>query len=187
MKRILGIVGSPRRQGNTHLLVSRILDGAQAEGAVADTLFLNDLTIRECDGCHACWKGKPCSKRDDMQAVYPKIIESDVIVFGTPVYWYGPTALMKALIDRFVYFNCPENRAKIRGKPALLAVPFEDNDLETAGLVVAFFEKSLEYLEMKLIGQVIAPGVGEKGDILRASARLDEGYELGRQSVRIIL
>jgi multimeric flavodoxin WrbA len=184
MEHVLGIVGSPRRNGNTHILVSRILEGAQAEGAVAETLFLNDLTIRECDGCHACWKGKPCGKQDDMQAVYAKIIESDGIVFGTPVYWYGPTALMKGLIDRFVYFNCPENRAKIRGKAAVIAVPFEENDPRMADLVVALFEKSLVYLEMRLVGQVIAPGVGEKGDILREQARLNEGYELGRKLVR---
>jgi multimeric flavodoxin WrbA len=59
-----------------------------------------------------------------MLAIYPKIIEADVIIFGTPVYWYGPTALMKAFIDRFVYFNCPENRAK-SGKAA--NIPFEDD------------------------------------------------------------
>jgi multimeric flavodoxin WrbA len=185
MKRVLGIVGSPRKNGNTHILVSRILEGAQAEGAIAETLLLGDLTIRECDGCHACWKGKSCSKQDDMKGIYAKIVESDVIVFGTPVYWYGPTALMKALIDRFVYFNCPENRAKIRNKSAIIAVPLEDNNPHTADLVAAFFEKSLEYLEMKLVGQVIAPGVGEKGDILREQEKLNEGYELGRTVVRV--
>ena len=90
---ILGVVGSPRKRGNTHTLVSRILEGAAAEGAAAETLFLGDLDIRECDGCHICWKGRQCSKKDDMNKIYPKIIQSDIIVFGTPVYWYGPTAL----------------------------------------------------------------------------------------------
>jgi multimeric flavodoxin WrbA len=184
MKRILGIVGSPRRNGNTHLLVSRILEGAKDEGAVTDILFLNDLNIRECDGCHSCWEGNPCSKKDDMNDVYSKIIESDVIVFGTPVYWYGPTALMKGFVDRFVYFNCPENRAKIKNKSAIIAVPFEEENPETAGLVVAFFKKSLTYLEMKLLGQVIVPGVTRRGEILKKGQYLAEGYELGRTSVR---
>jgi hypothetical protein len=111
-KKVLGVVGSPRKNGNTHILVSRILEGAEKQGAAAETIFLNDLNIRECNGCHACWRGKRCSKKDDMRDIYPKIIESDVIVFGTPVYWYGPTALMKGFMDRFVYFNCPENRKK---------------------------------------------------------------------------
>jgi multimeric flavodoxin WrbA len=183
MKNVIGFVGSPRKKGNTHLLVARILEGAQAAGAATEIVFLNDLTIRECDGCLACWKGKACPKQDDMNGLYPKIAASDAIVFGTPVYWYGPTALMKGLVDRFVYFNCPENRAKIRNKPAILAVPYEEEDTKTADLVVAFFEKSLAYLEMTLLGQVVVPGVTKKGDVLHKTACLAEGYELGRRAV----
>ncbi len=182
--KILGVVGSPRKRGNTHILVSRILDGAEKEGAVTETIFLNDLNIRECDGCHACWKGRQCSKKDDMNKIYTKITGSDIIVFGTPVYWYGPTALMKCFIDRFVYFNCPENRAKIRGKAALIAVPFEEEDPKTARLLVKFFEKSLRYIEMKLIGKILVPGVGSRGDILRKADRLEEGYELGKRAAK---
>ena len=184
MKRVLGVVGSPRKRGNTHILVSRILEGAKAEGATTDILFLNDLRIRECDGCHACWKGKQCSKKDDMNEAYPRIIESDIIVFGTPVYWYGPSALMKGFIDRFVYFNCPENRVKIRGKLAAIAVPYEEESTETSEPVVAFFQKSFEYLEMNLVGKVIVPGVSRKGEIQEKGESLAEGYELGRKLVR---
>ena len=181
MKKILGVVGSPRRDGNTHILVSRILEGAKEKGAAVEMVLLGDLTIAECDGCHLCWEGKGCSKNDDMSNVYEKIIESAAIVFGTPVYWYGPTALMKGFIDRFVYFNCPANREKIRGKRAVIAVPFEEAEPETVAGVVRFFEKSFEYLEMKLIGKVIVPGVGGKGEILEQRGRLEEGYELGRR------
>jgi multimeric flavodoxin WrbA len=184
---ILGVVGSPRKKGNTHTLVSRILEGAAAEGAAAETLFLSDLDIRECDGCHVCWKGKQCSKKDDMNRIYPKIIQSDIIVFGTPVYWYGPTALMKCFIDRFVYFNCPANRAAIKGKSAVLAVPFEEEDPKTADLLVKFFKKSLHYLEMKLIGTILVPGVGGRGDILNKPGSLEKGYELGRNLAKLTL
>jgi multimeric flavodoxin WrbA len=180
MKRILAVVGSPRKNGNTHILVSKITEGARAEGALVDELFLGDLTIRECDGCHVCWEGKDCNKNDDMLAIYPKIIQSDVIIFGTPVYWYGPTALMKAFIDRFVYFNCPENREKIRGKSAVMAVPFEEEDPEMARPVVEFFEKCFDYLQMNLLGRIIVPGVSKKGEIRRNAELLQEAYELGR-------
>jgi len=185
MKKILGIMGSPRRNGNTHILVSKILEGAEAEGARGDILFLGDVAIRECDGCHACWKGKECSKNDDMNSIYPQIVASDAIVFGTPVYWYGPTALMKGFIDRFVYFNCPENRKKIQGKPAILAVPFEEEDPEAAALLKAFFEKSLQYLEINLIDTILVPGVSQKGEILEKADRLKEAYDLGRRFARL--
>jgi multimeric flavodoxin WrbA len=178
---VLGIVGSPRKKGNTHILVSRILEGTEAEGATTDIVLLGKLKIRECDGCHACWKGKSCAKRDDMNDLYLKIAESDVIVFGTPVYWYGPTALMKGFIDRFVYFNCPENRAKVKGKSAAIAVPYEEENPETAKPVVTFFEKSLDYLEMDLVGKVIVPGVSDKGDVLQKEQALARAYELGQK------
>ncbi len=181
MKRILAVIGSPRRNGNTHILVSKIVEGAQSKGAAVDELFLGELTISECDGCHVCWKGKECSKDDDMRDIYPAIIQSDVIIFGTPVYWYGPTALMKMFIDRFVYFNCPENRRKIKGLSAVLAVPFEEHNLETAAGVVEFFQKSLAYLEIKLLGQIVVPGVGEKGAIRSKSQSLQKAYDLGRK------
>lgn len=116
-----------------------------------------------------------------MNNIYPKIIQSDVIIFGTPVYWYGPTALMKCFIDRFVYFNCLKNRSKIRGKKAIIAIPFEEESLKTATLLVKFFEKSLRYLEMNIAGKILVPGVSRRGDIYKKEDRLAEGYKLGRR------
>ncbi len=181
--KILGIIGSPRKNGNTHILVNKLLEGAHAEGAITEALFLADLNINECDACLTCWKGKKCSKRDDMNEIYPKIIESDVIVFGTPVYWYATSALMKAFIDRFVYFNCPENRVKIRGKKAVVVIPYEEESIDTVVPVQMIFEKSFRYLEMNQVGSIIVPGVSGKGDVLHKKERLQEAYELGRRLV----
>jgi multimeric flavodoxin WrbA len=179
MSRILGIMGSPRRSGNTHIMVSRILDSAKQHGAETELVFLGDLSIRQCDGCHVCWKTGKCAKNDDMQGLYPKLIEADAIVFGTPVYWYGPTAIMKAFIDRMVYFNSPDTRAKIRGHKAVLAVPFEDTETDTAELLVRMMEKSFAYLEMPLVGQVLVPGAGERGDVLNKPDALQACDRLG--------
>jgi multimeric flavodoxin WrbA len=181
MKKILGIMGSPRKNGNTHVLISKILESAQKEGADTKMIFLSDLIIKECDGCYSCWKGQKCGKNDDMNNIYPLIINSDILIFGTPVYWFGPTALMKAFIDRFVYFNCPENRAKIKGKSAILVVPFEDEDIETATPLLQMFEKSLDYLEVKLIERFIVPGVTKKGEVIEKTDIMKTCYALGRK------
>ncbi len=186
MKNILGIMGSPRKKGNTHILIAKILEGAQSEGVKGEIIFLDDLTIRECDGCYRCWKGKECNKNDDMNDIYPRIMESAGIVFGTPVYWYGPTALMKGFIDRFVYFNCPENREYVKGKPAVLAVPFEEEDPTTADLIKEMFEKSLQYLEMNLIGTIVVPGVTKRGEIIKKQDSLEEAYNLGIRLARSV-
>ena len=180
MKKVLGVVGSPRREGNTHILVSKILEGAKEAGASTELILLNDLRIQECDGCHVCWEEQPCCKDDDMNDLYPRIVESDVIVLGTPVYWYGPTALMKGFIDRMVFFNCPENREKIRGLSAVITVPFEEESLETAMPVVEFFEKCFKYLQVRLIGKIIVPGVSGKGEVNQKEEYLCKAYELGR-------
>jgi multimeric flavodoxin WrbA len=184
MIKVLGVIGSPRKHGNTHILVSQLLDGAMADGADVSTVFLGDLRIKECDGCHVCWDGNPCCKDDDMPELYERIIESDVIVLGTPVYWYGPTALMKGFVDRLVYFNCPENRAKIRGKSAVIVVPFEDESYETSRPLEKFFEKSLAYLEIKFAGKLIVPGVSAKGDVTKKPEKLQESFKLGQRLVR---
>jgi multimeric flavodoxin WrbA len=179
MAKILAVVGSPRKGGNTDLLVSRMVAGATAANAQVEVVRLGELQIRECDGCHACWKGRPCSKQDDMLALYPKIAASEAIVFATPVYWYGPTALMKGFIDRFVYFNGEANRPMIRGKRAAVAIVLEEAHEPTWRPVVEFFEKSLAYLEMKPAGTIIVPGVGKKGEILEHPERLEEAFRLG--------
>jgi multimeric flavodoxin WrbA len=181
MKHILGIMGSPRRNGNTHNLVAKILDGAREAGAAVDMVSLGDLSIQECDGCHACWRGQECCKQDDMNALYPRIIASDVLVFGTPVYWYGPTALMKGFIDRLVYFNCPEHHIQIAGKQAALAVPFEEDDPATAELLTAFFERCFRYLELRFAGRVLAPGMKGRTDVLQRAECLHEARILGKQ------
>ena len=182
MKNILGIIGSPRKNGNTHVIVSRILDGARDAGATTESIFLGNLKILECNGCHACWKGKHvCSKNDDMNNLYPKIIESDFIIFGTPVYWFGPTAIMKCFMDRFVFFNCPANRKKIRHKAGIIAVPFEDRTLSTSELVVRFFEKSFDYLEMRFADKILVPGVTKLGEVGNRKHVMDKCYRLGKR------
>ncbi len=185
-KKILGVMGSPRKKGNTHILVSKILEGAKSEGVKGEILFLDDLTIRECDGCYRCWQGKGCNKDDDMNDIYPRIAESAGIIFSTPVYWYGPTALIKGFLDRFVYFNCPENRKMIKGKPAVLAVPCEEEDPAVADLVKAMFKKSLKYLEMNLVGTIVVPGVTKRGEIIKKQDALEEAYNLGIKLARSI-
>lgn len=119
-----------------------------------------------------------------MNPLYQKINDSDVLIFGTPVYWYGPTALMKGFIDRFVYFNCPENREKIKGKSAAVVIPFEEEDERASLATVEIFEKSLGYLEMNLTDVLLAPGVGEKGAILEKKIILERAYNIGRMLSR---
>lgn len=181
MKKLLAVMGSPRKGGNTHAMLHGVLEGATSCGAETEMVFLGDMTIAQCNGCLACWKTGQCAKKDDMNRLYDLISQSDAIVFGTPVYWYGPTALMKAFLDRFVYFNCPENRNKIKGKTGALIIPFEEEGPETADLIIALFEKSFSYLEMNFAGTVIAPGLLRKGEVAENPTIMDQAFQLGQK------
>jgi multimeric flavodoxin WrbA len=179
MKKILGIVGSPRKNGNTDILVSKALEGARAEGAITNIRRLGDLSIKECDGCHVCWSGKGCAKNDDMCNLYAEVIQSDLIVLGTPVYWYGPTALMKGFIDRLVYFNGARNHGLIKGKSVILVIPFEEESMEAAVPVIDFFERCFTYLDLNMAAELVVPGVSRKGEVSKREDWLKKAFELG--------
>ena len=183
MKQVLAVLGSPRKGGNTETLLKEVGRGVQYAGGAFKMTGLAELAICECDGCHVCWSGKPCAKKDAMNDLYPEIAAADAVVFGTPVYWYGPTALMKAFVDRFVYFNGPSNRDQIRGKLAATVIPFEDTSLETGALTAQFFQHSLAYLEMVLVEQMLVPGVTRRGEVRERADSLRAAEALGRKLV----
>lgn len=97
---VLGIFGSPRRGGNTELLLEEALLGAETEGAKVARLHLSDFTITPCKECHGCDTTGNCVVLDDMQKIYPKLLEADVVILASPIFFYGVTAWTKALIDR---------------------------------------------------------------------------------------
>ena len=98
--RVLGITGSPRRGGNTDLLLAEVMKGAASRGAEVKTIILNDLAFIACQHCDACLKKGKCKYQDDMQMVYRELEQADRIVLASPIHFMGITAQMKAMIDR---------------------------------------------------------------------------------------
>jgi multimeric flavodoxin WrbA len=85
--KILLLYGSPRKKGNTDILLGEVGRGAESRGHTVDTVDLFDYEIRPCMDCRACKKGDlVCVLDDGMQAIYPRLARADIIVFGTPVY-----------------------------------------------------------------------------------------------------
>jgi len=98
--RILGIVGSPRKNGNVDLLVSEILNGAASKGAETCKFYLNDMNIKPCQSCGVDPYPKHCLFKDDMEQIYDVLETSDAIVLGSPVYFDTVSAQTKLMIDR---------------------------------------------------------------------------------------
>jgi len=174
--RILGLVGSPRKGGNTDLLVSRILEGADTSGHLTEKVYLYNLDIAPCVDCRSCQKGKfRCAIDDDMQRLYPKLEAADVIVFGTPLYWYGPTGKMKLVMDRFRPYAAS---GKLKGKQAVVVVPSEEG-AAACGYLVGMFELSFEYLGIGLIAKMLVKAY-EKAEVKEQPETLKRAFELGK-------
>ena len=175
--RILGLVGSPRKGGNTDLLVSRILAGADASKHLTEKVHLYPLDISPCIDCRSCQKGKfQCAVEDDMKRLYPKLEGADVIVFGTPLYWYGPTGKMKLMMDRLRPFVASR---KLKGKKAIVVVPSEEG-ADACGYLVGMFKLSFEYLGIALADKMLVKAY-EKAEVNKQPETLNRAFELGKK------
>ncbi|MES0397790.1 MAG: flavodoxin family protein, partial [Syntrophobacteria bacterium] len=120
--KVLGIYGSPRKGGNTDLLLDRILEGARAAGAEVESIYARKLKISGCIECGSCDDTGECAVHDDMDTVYPLLQEADVIFLASPNFFYNVTAQVKLLIDRSqamwskrLLEKTPEQRRKYDG------------------------------------------------------------------------
>jgi multimeric flavodoxin WrbA len=187
--RVLGIAGSPRRGGNTDLLLAEVLKGAASKGAEVKTIILNDLKITPCQHCDACFEAGQCKIQDDMQMVYKELEGADRIVLASPVQFMGVTAQTKAMIDR-----CQALWAR---KYILKRPPLGDKR-ERKGLFVSvggmklanLFEPSLatvkswfKVLDITYAGELLFPSVDEKGAIKDHPDALKQAFLAGQRLV----
>ena len=173
--KILALIGSPRRKGNTNTLVEQILKGSRTKGHKTEKVFLYDHTISLCVDCRSCKKGDyVCCINDEMQKIYPRMEEADLIIFGTPLYWYGPTAKMKLLIDRMRPFVANK---KLRDKKAVVVTPSAEG-AKACGPLLEMFRMCFEYLGMEFAGKIFVKAY-EKGEIAENQRELERAYEFG--------
>ena len=187
--KVLGIAGSPRRGGNTDLLLAEVMRGAASKGAEVKTLILCDLDIAPCQHCDACVKKGKCKINDDMQMVYRELEQADRVVLASPVHFMGITAQMKAMIDR-----CQA----LWSRKYVLKVPPLGDRRQRKGLfisvggrrVASVFEaplivvKSLFIvLDIAYAGELLFRDVDEKGAITKHPDALHQAFLAGQKLV----
>jgi multimeric flavodoxin WrbA len=182
-RRVLGIVGSPRRGGNTEILVDEVLAGAEEAGALAEKVILGKLDIGPCRGCDACGKTGKCVQQDDMRALSEHMAQSDVWVFGTPVYCWGPTAQFKAFVDRWYGAG---KVVTFEDKRVILTIPLGSGDARDARHTVGMLEDALAWQKAELFATVLAPGVFERGVIREHVDILAAARQAGREAVETL-
>ena len=178
-KKVLGIVGSPRRGANTETLIDQVLKGAEESGALTEKIVLSEMNVKPCRACNACQRTGKCVIDDDFSSILENMKESSIWVLGTPVYWWGPTAQMKAFIDRWYGVD----RVNFRGKEIILTVSSNGGPIY-AKLTVDMLESIIPYLGMRRVATMQASGTTGQDYVRNNAALMAKALRTGREVVR---
>ncbi len=176
-------MGSPRRGGNSELLLDAFLDGAGEGGAIVEKIPVSELEISPCTECLECEAAGECVIADDMAGVYPKLPAADRIVIASPIFFYGLPAGLKALIDRcqalwYRHKDRGEKGVPVRPGFALLVGATRGKKLfDGALLTIRYF---LQTIPARLAGSLVYREIEEKGEILSRPEALEEARQAGR-------
>ena len=160
--RILIITSSPHKKGasSSSLLAGHFAEGAEAAGPSVETFDAGHANLHPCLGCDHCGMAGPCVHKDDMSAARSAILACDLLAFVTPLYYFGMSAQLKTLIDRFYAFN-GELSAK-RLKTVLIAAAWDSNDWTMRDLA-AHYQTLCRYLHFQDMGMILGTGCGTPG------------------------
>jgi len=186
--RALGIMGSPRLGSNTDLLLDRALSGAESQGAQTEKLVVDRLSISPCREYYGCLKDGNCVIRDDMDAVYPKLLEADIVIVASPMFFYGVTAQVKALIDRCQALWARKHVLKLDTpgagrKGAFIGVGATRGQHLFAGSVLTL-KYFFETIGVSYADELLVRGVDKRGEIKEHPAALEDAVELGKRLAR---
>ncbi|MBO4312543.1 MAG: flavodoxin family protein [Desulfovibrionaceae bacterium] len=162
MSRILVLAGSPRVNGNTDRLVASFAEGA-GKNHVVEIASVHDYAVSPCIGCNSCFsrEGNECFQHDDMSVIYAKLREADTLIIASPVYFYGLSAQLKAVIDRL---HTPmRNSFPIRRLGLILVGAAVLPEMFDA--ILAQYRLALNFFSLEDAGTVLARGAKDKGDV----------------------
>jgi multimeric flavodoxin WrbA len=183
--RLLGIYCSPRKGGNTDLLMKEFLRGCAEAGADTRELFARDLKISPCTACDSCIKTGRCWQRDDYDTVLDELNAADAAALATPVHFYSVSSLGKILIDRI---QCRWNQKYVRKDESVVSRPVRPAALLAVGatngeklfdglkLTVSYFFDAAGF---KLERELLVRGVDARGDIAGHTDAMRRAFDMG--------
>lgn len=183
MKKILVVIGSPRKKGNSATLAQNVIAGAKSAGADVESYYLHWMDIKPCDACEACRKNssRECIIDDDMQELYPKLYEADALVIASPIYYFTVSAQTKLFMDRW-YSLGEEKDSAINGKQIGIILTYGDTDPFTSGAINAIrtFQDAFDYLGAHIVG-IVYGKASEAGEIKTDRSLMEKAYKMGQQ------
>jgi multimeric flavodoxin WrbA len=186
-KKLLVLMGSPRKEGNSSTLAREAIRSASADGAHVEFHHLHEMNIRPCRACEYCrQEGAPrtCSQADDMQLLYPILKAADAILISGPVYWFTIGAQTKLFMDRLYALGSEEGYG-LRDKTIGIILTYADEDAFKSGAVNALraFQDSFNYVGARIAGMVYGSG-SKPGEVRSNIDLMARAAELGKQLVR---
>ena len=174
---ILVITGSPHKKGTSSLLADQFIAGASEAGhhiSRFDTIF---HVTQPCSACNYCRKNlNKCIQEDDMEIIWDKVITADLIVFVTPLYYFGMSAQLKKVIDRFYAIN---DLLRSKLKKVILLATCAEKESWAMDALVSHFKAICRYFQWEEAGKILAFGMSERKDI-EASEYPAMAYALGK-------
>jgi len=177
--KIVTILGSPRKKGNTAKVLELFENNLVSQGHEIDRINITSYNLKGCLGCDKCKKVVDvpgCIQKDDMMALFDRMISADAIVYGTPLYWWGFTAQLKTLIDRQYCLikndETPEYKSFLKGKREALLVTCADLIEDNADLIPVMFERKCSYTASKAVGKYILPSCTSPDEMVEAAKEI---------------
>ena len=174
---IVILQGSPNTNGSTNLLVESFIKGVKESGHNVKRFDICNMGINPCNGCVACGYEGPCVIDDDNAIIKNEILNSDMIVFATPLYYYGMTAQLKTVVDRFCSYNSSLHSKRM--KSVLLAVAWNSDDW-TFDALETHYKTLVRYNHFEDKGMILGRGCGTPS-MTQNSKYIKEAYELGKR------
>lgn len=191
LKQVLAVSGSPRKGGNTDIIVEQIITGLRTNNIDGHSINLSNIDFSGCIGCEKCRKDKICTKiQDGMTHLYPNIIDSQGLILASPVHNYNITSWMKAFIDRLYCFyefdmnTRPRNwssRLANQNRKVVISAICEQKDIEDLGFAIEAMERPMQALGFEIIGTLPVFKAFEKGAVKKQEEVMNKAYELGIQ------
>ena len=175
--KIVVLQGSPNKKGSTFILADCFRQGAEDAGHTVEMIDVAHAKIHPCTGCIHCGYEGPCVQKDDVEFIRKKILDGDMPVFATPLYYYGMSAQLKTLIDRFCAFNSSMQRKHM--KSVLLTVAW-NSDSWTFEALEAHYKTLVRYLNLTDMGMVLGYGCGTPS-MTEHSKYPQQAYQLGNR------
>lgn len=177
--KIVVLEGSPNTHGSSNMLADAFIQGAKEQGHSIEVFDLPKMNIHPCTGCIHCGYEGSCVQKDDVQQVRKSLLSSDMVVFVTPLYYYGMSAQLKMMIDRFCAFNSSLTSRHL--KSALICAAWNSNDW-TFDALEAHYDTLVRYLSFQDVGRILGKGCGTPS-MTKRSRYMDQAYALGKSLV----